>query len=180
MKGVVFNIVEEVVTAQLSAAAWDGIVRAAEVDGAYTSLGTYPDDDLDRILAATAEATGMSIDDVQRFVGVHGFELLADRVPDVMQQMRQWTDVLVDLDEIIHAEVLKLYPGAVVPGFVATMQPDGVLLRYSSARRMCALADGLAVGAGNWFGRSLTVQHVACTQRGDIDCVLLVCEQERR
>lgn len=180
MKGVVFNIVEEVVTAQLSAAAWDGILNAAGADGAYTSLGTYPDEELGRIVAAAAQATGMSTDDVLRFVGVHGFELLADRVPDVMQQMRQWADVLVDLDAIVHAEVLKLYPGAVVPGFLATMQPDGVLLRYSSARRMCALADGLAVGAGRWFGRSLTVQHVACTQRGDVDCVLFVSEEGRR
>jgi hypothetical protein len=111
---------------------------------------------------------------------MHGFELLADRVPEVMQQMRQWADVLTELDAIIHAEVRKLYPGAVVPGFLATMQPDGVLLRYTSARSMCALADGLAVGAGRWFGRSLVVQHVACTRRGDIDCVMFVHEQERQ
>jgi hypothetical protein len=180
MKGVVFNIVEEVVSAQLSVSAWDGIVRAAAVDGAYTSSGTYADDELTRIVAATAQATGTTSDDVLRFVGLHGFELLADRVPEVMQQMRQWADVLVELDAIIHAEVRKLYPGAMVPGFLATVQPDGVLLRYTSTRSLCALADGLAVGAGRWFGRSLVVQHVACTRRGDADCVLLVQEREHQ
>lgn len=180
MKGVVFNIVEEVITEQLSVAAWDAVLQAADADGAYTALGTYHDDELLRIVAATGRITGMSDDDVLRFVGIHGFRGLADRVPEVMRGMRHWVDVLVDLDRIIHAEVRMLYPDAVVPGFVTTLQPDGVLLRYTSNRDMCSLADGLAVGAGKWFGRELAVDHVTCTRRGDLDCTLLVREAADR
>lgn len=180
MKGVVFNVVEEVVTEQLSVAAWDAILQAAEADGAYTALGTYPDEELLRIVSAAGRITGMSDNEVLRFVGIHGFRGLADRVPDVMRGMRHWVDVLVDLDRIIHAEVRMLYPDAIVPGFVTTLQPDGVLLRYSSQRSMCALAEGLAVGAGKWFGRELVVDHVTCSLRGDIDCTLLVREAADR
>ena len=42
------------------------------------------------------------------------------------------------------------------------------------------LADGLAVGAGKWFGRELAVDHVTCARRGDIDCTLLVREAADR
>ena len=44
MKGVLFNVVEDVVTEALSAEAWDDVVDDSGVDGAYTSLGTYPDE----------------------------------------------------------------------------------------------------------------------------------------
>ena len=46
MKGVVFNIVEEVIEETLPDDAWDAAIVGSGVDGAYTSLGDYADSDL--------------------------------------------------------------------------------------------------------------------------------------
>ena len=46
MKGILFNVVEDVVTEAMSEDAWDDVVDAAGVDGSYTSLADYPDSDL--------------------------------------------------------------------------------------------------------------------------------------
>ena len=43
MKGVLFNVVEDVVTDVLSEDAWDDAVDRSGASGAYTSLGNYDD-----------------------------------------------------------------------------------------------------------------------------------------
>ncbi len=176
MKGLVFAMVEDVVSSQFSESMWDSVVREAGVGGAYASLGTYDDDELLRIVSAVCAQAALSFDDVLRFVGTHGFAFLAQRVPEFMEQMAGWTDVLMGVEDIVHTEVRNLYPGAVLPGFEVTLEPGGVRMHYTSERSMCAMAEGLAIGAGMWFGRELAVEHVSCLQNGDQGCVLFVRE----
>ena len=52
MKGVVFNLLEEVVSSEFGEDTWDGLIDAAEVEGAYTSLGSYDDGDLGSLVGA--------------------------------------------------------------------------------------------------------------------------------
>ena len=42
MKGIIFNLVEEAVTAGHGEQTWDAILEAADLGGEYTSLGNYP------------------------------------------------------------------------------------------------------------------------------------------
>src|SRR5258708_3928846 len=82
MKGIIFNLVEEVVSSAHGSAAWDRILDAAGLDGAYTSLGSYPDDDLMRLVAAASEALGVAADAVVRQIGQGALPLLAERFSD--------------------------------------------------------------------------------------------------
>jgi len=43
VKGIIFNVAEEVVTDLYGADAWDSLLASAELEGAYTSLGNYDD-----------------------------------------------------------------------------------------------------------------------------------------
>ncbi|GBQ51026.1 heme NO-binding domain-containing protein [Komagataeibacter sucrofermentans] len=52
MKGIVFNILEEVVEKNHGAEAWDTLLEAANVSGAYTSLGSYPDAEMQALVVA--------------------------------------------------------------------------------------------------------------------------------
>ncbi len=54
MKGIIFNLVEEVVRNRYGEDTWDELLDAAGLDGAYTSLGSYPDEELLRLVAAAA------------------------------------------------------------------------------------------------------------------------------
>lgn len=177
MKGVVFNVVQEVVEEHLGPDAWDDAIDRSQVDGAYTSLGNYPDSDLHRIAGSVGDATDMSPNDVLVFAGRHGFRHLASRHSYLIAEYPGWQQVVAHLDDIIHPEVEKIYAGADAPSFTIVESGETSLtMVYRSKRQLCALAEGLLRGLGEWFERELSVTHIGCAHRGDDDCTLLVEE----
>lgn len=173
MKGIIFNLVEEVVTAEHGADTWDDLLDGAGLDGAYTSLGSYPDDDLHRLVRVASESLGAPPADIVRGLGQSAIPLLADRYP-VFFEGQTCRSFLLTLNDIIHPEVRKLYPGADVPDFTFAGHGDVLELGYSSARRLCALAEGFVLGAATHFGETVTIEQTECLHRGDARC-LLVC-----
>lgn len=59
MKGVIFNLVEDIVTEANGPDAWDDLLEAAGLEGAYTALGSYGDDQLFALVDAAASASGL-------------------------------------------------------------------------------------------------------------------------
>ncbi len=178
MKGVLFNVVEDVVTEAMSAEAWDDVVDDSGVSGSYTSLGTYPDEELSQIVHATARAAGLSDAETLQLSGRLGFKHLVRRAPQLLDGLDGWRAVIKSLDDIIHPEVRKIYPDADVPGFAATDDGDALVVIYTSKRGLCSLADGLIVGAGEWFEKKLSVEHTGCVHDGDPSCAMRVVEGE--
>lgn len=176
MKGVLFNVVEDVVTQVFSADVWDDVVEQAGVSGAYTSLGNYADSEFGSIVEAAGSAAGHSVPDTLRLAGRIGFAHLVRRAPDLLDGLEDWRAVLSSLDDIIHPEVRKIYPDSDVPGFAT--EPDGadLIVTYTSRRALCALAEGLMIGSGIWFDTELTVTHLSCVHSGDEHCVMRVSE----
>ena len=179
MKGILFNVVQDVVTEALSADAWDDVLDAAGVPGSYTSLGTYPDTDLAPIVQAIADLADLSFEETLRLAGVLGFKHLARRNPALIDGIGGWRKLISSLDDIIHPEVRKIYPDAEVPGFATVDDGDALRVTYTSQRGLCALAHGLMEGAGAWFQGELRVEHTSCVHRGDDVCVMLVSEVDR-
>ena len=60
MKGIVFNLLEEVVRREYGEDAWDDLIDHAGIDGVYTSLGSYADTDLPRLVSAAARLLSRS------------------------------------------------------------------------------------------------------------------------
>jgi hypothetical protein len=177
VKGVVFNIVQEVVEEHLGQDVWDDAVDRADVDGAYTSLGNYPDADLEQLVGSLSDLSQLSHNDVLVFAGRHGFRQLADRHPDLVAPYSGWRGVVEHLDDIIHPEVAKIYPDTDTPSFTTFAQPDGsVHMVYESRRQLCSLAEGLVLGLGDWFRCTLEVSHVECVRMGDPSCTLSVIQ----
>lgn len=175
MKGIIFNLVEDVVRAHHGDDAWDDIVDASGVDASYTSLGTYPDEQLLALVGAASEYLGIGPDDVVRFVGTEGMAELAERYPAFFAAHDNVLSFLLTLNDVIHPEVRKLYPGAIVPSFSYRRHgPDVLDLEYRSERGMCSLAEGLTLGAARWYGDEVTLVQTACVHRGDPSCVIRV------
>lgn len=172
MKGVVFNLLEELVYRHRGEAPWDTLLRDAGVDGAYTSLGSYPDEDLVRLVHAVSTEMGLSTTDTLRWFGRQSMPLLAERYPHFFTPHATTRRFMLTLNDIIHAEVRKLYPGAHVPVFdFDTSAPEVLVVGYSSARRMCALAQGFTEGAADYFQETVSFDHAACMLRGDPKCI---------
>jgi len=173
VKGIIFNVVEEVVTGRYGDDTWDSLLDAAELDGSYTSLGSYPDEDLSRLVAAASETLGIPADDVVRSLGQGAIPLLAARYPQFFDAHGSTRQFLLTLNDIIHPEVRKLYPGAVVPDFDFEFDDDGsLLLGYRSQRQLCALAEGFILGAAGHYGEDVALTQLRCMLRGDDKCVI--------
>jgi Haem-NO-binding len=176
MKGVLFTVIEEVVISNFGEDAWDEVLRKSGADGAYTSLGDYPDSDLFQIVNAMSEVLGRPVPEVLVIGGTLAFPTLAERHSYIMTGLNTWKDVLVHLVDIIHPEVHKIYAGANAPDFGVELTETGLLLEYRSKRRLCHLAEGLVRGSGDWFKTPVEVEHISCIERGDSTCVLSVTE----
>lgn len=175
MKGVVFNLLEEVVTSHHSADTWDDLLDAAGLNGVYTSLGSYPDADMFKLVKAAAEVLAISPNEVLRWFGRAAMPVLARRYPVFFSVHTTTRPFLQSLNSIIHPEVRKIYPGADVPVFDFQDGEDGSLLMgYHSARRLCALAQGFAEGAACHFHETLDFQHLACMHHGDVKCLFQI------
>jgi hypothetical protein len=175
MKGIVFNLLEEVVTAEHGESTWDALLVAAGVTGAYSSLGNYPDEELGRIVGAASRALGTPPHDVVRWFGRRAIPLLTRSHPAFFAPHRRTLDFLLTLNTIIHPEVRKIHADAVVPEFEFETPEPGVLrIGYRSPRRLCALAEGFIEGAADHYAEVVTIEQPTCMLRGDEGCTLVV------
>lgn len=69
MMGVVFNLLEAAVCRTYGEAQWYELLDKAGLDGAYTSIGNYPDTDAFRIVNAAAETLQLTPGEVLRWFG---------------------------------------------------------------------------------------------------------------
>lgn len=172
VKGVVFNLAEQLVVRDFGEDTWDAVLEAGGLDGAYTSLGSYPDGDLVKLVSAAADALGMPADDVVAWLGRNALPLFAERYPQLFAPHDCTRSFVLTLNDIIHPEVRKLYPGADVPEFDFDSRGELLVMGYRSPRKLCSFAEGLLLGAADHFGERLTIEQPTCMKRGDDQCVL--------
>ena len=179
MKGVIFNLLEEVVSTAQGERAWDDLLDAAGLDGVYTSLGSYDDAEMSLLVSTAGSALSMPDDEVLRWFGRQAIPHMVARWPDYFTAHEQTVPFLRSLNSVIHPEVRKLYAGAYCPHFDFTSPQDGsLLIGYRSPRRLCGLAHGFILGAGDHYGESLTVSHLECMNNGEKRCLVAVSAAE--
>jgi len=173
MKGIVFNLLEQAVVQAHGEPTWEALLDAAGLDGVYTSLGSYPDEHLFLLFGAASEALDTPPNDVVRWFGRNAMSLFAGRYPHLFTGHAETRSFVLTLNDIIHPEVRKLYPGAVVPEFAFdASDPDALLMDYYSPRKLCAFAEGLLLGAADHYGETIEIEQPRCMNRGDAQCRL--------
>ena len=175
MKGIIFNLLEEVVTTEFGEATWDQLLDNAGLDGAYTSLGSYDDAEVVALVDVAAATLKIAPHEVLRWFGLRAMPLLATRYPGFFGTHASARSFLLTLNNIIHPEVRKLYPGATPPVFDFDNAPDGALvIGYNSSRRLCALAEGFMQGAAEFYQERADIQQSQCMHDGAAKCVFKV------
>ncbi len=176
MKGIVFNVLEDVVTAEHGESAWDDLLDEAGVDGGYTAIGSYADREFVRLLQCLPGAQTRPLGETLRSFGRSAMPRLAAHYPEFFTPHTATTPFLLTLNDIIHPAVRCLYPGADVPVFDFTTgsSDDGsdVVVGYRSARRLCKLAEGFIEGAAEYFGESAVLRQSRCMQDGWPQCLI--------
>jgi hypothetical protein len=175
VKGIVFNLLEQVVTAAHGEDVWDQLLDDAGVDGAYTSLGNYPDAELGLLVTAASQRLETPPDDVVRWFGEQTLPLFFERYPELFSAQTSTRALVLNLNEVIHPEVNKLYPGASTPIFAFdTSSPDTLLMEYRSSRQLCSFAEGLLLGTAAHYGESIAIDQPRCMKHGHDHCVLAI------
>jgi hypothetical protein len=176
VKGIVFTLLEETIVDEHGMDAWDRILEEAGLDGVYTTLGNYPYEQLVTLLQAAEPVVGYSGRRAQQWFGRRALHRLADRYPELFEPHTSTREFALTLNDVIHPEVRKLYPGAEVPTFALDEDPeDGNLsLRYESERGLCSFAEGLLLGTGDRYGEEIGVQQPRCVHEGDSYCDLVL------
>ncbi|MEO7803977.1 MAG: heme NO-binding domain-containing protein [Actinomycetota bacterium] len=174
MKGIVFNLLEEVVSEELGESVWDSLLDTTGLDGAYTSVGSYDDEDLMALVSAASTALGKSNDEIVRWFGAKALPLLAARYPGFFEEHTSALSFILTLNEVIHPEVRKLFPGAYAPSFeFLTMDDDALQLSYISHRKLCSFAEGLIEGAASFYSEEVSIEQTMCAKQGGDRCVLV-------
>ena len=159
MKGIIFNVTEKAVTELLGEDAWDDLLDDAGLEGDYTALGTYADEDLLALVSAAATKTGHDPADVQRLVGRHALPHLVASIEEFLDADLDVFDFLASIHSIIHVEVKKLDPDANPPDVIPErISNDELQLTYRSDRGLSPLAEGLILGAGDHFGQPVAIE----------------------
>ena len=175
MKGVIFNLTEKVLVAEHGEDAWDTLLELTGLEGAYTSLGSYPDHELAQLLDAASAATGEPVSELLRWIGRRAMPRLAAHYPDFFRSVNNGRDFILSVNDIIHPEVRKLYAGAACPHFrLATAQDGALSIGYASPRKLCDLAHGFIEGAADHYGETVRIKHDLCMLKDDPVCRLTV------
>ncbi len=163
MKGVVFTEFLGMVEESFSADMVDDLIEATNPasQGAYTSVGTYPHEEIVAMVVELSRRSGSSVPELLESFGMHLFDRFSTLYPYLFPDARTSFDLLETVEAVVHVEVLKLYPDAELPGLVATRHDAGHLsLDYRSPRGMEDLAVGLIRGCGRHFGETLEITTV--------------------
>jgi hypothetical protein len=172
MKGIIFNLLEEVVVSNYGEDTWDQLLTTTALDGAYTSLGSYPDEQIQELVGAASQMLGLTPFEVLRWFGRQAIPLLFHRYPGFFSSQPSTRPFVLSVNNIIHPEVRKVYPGADVPTFEFQDELDGgLLMGYLSPRRLCALAQGFIEGAATHYGETVIFEHRECMHQGDKKCL---------
>jgi hypothetical protein len=172
VKGIVFNLLEQLVARDFGEDTWDALLDAGELDGVYTSLGSYADEDFMKLVHAAAAALAMPADDVVVWFGRNALPLFAAHYPLLFEPHDSTRSFVLTLNDIIHPEVRKLYPGADVPEFDFEIRDEAIVMGYRSPRKLCSFAEGLLLGAADHFHEQLSIEQPLCMKRGDDRCLI--------
>lgn len=146
MKGIVFTEFIEMVEQAFSPETADRILDECDLPsgGAYTTVGTYDHQEMVAMVVKLSELTGVPVPTLIKSFGNYLFGRFHALYPGFFAGVGSAIDFLAHIEDIIHAEVRKLYPDAELPRFEVS-RPDGdtLVLTYHSDRHLGDLAEGL-------------------------------------
>ena len=164
MKGLVFISFIEFLELRLGVPALEQLLASTELasGGAYTSVGSYADEEFGALLGAGCGVLGEQPAEVLEEFGVYLFRRLAWEHEDLVGDYTGVIELLRRLDEHIHPAVKAIHPDAEVPEFeVIREEGASIVLEYRSARSLPTLARGLLRGCFEHFGEPHVVRTEA-------------------
>lgn len=161
MKGLVFTTFYAHCEQRYGADLLDDVIEDADLPnkGAYTSVGTYPFEEMVALVSALARRTGTPLPAILDDFGRFCFTTWVTYVPAHFEGKNLF-DILAGVDEFHECEVRKLYPDAELPSFeVESRDQRTLVLNYYSCKPLADLAAGVIKGAADHLGEHVALSH---------------------
>lgn len=175
MKGAIFTTLADMVEEKAGLGVWQAALDACPLSngGGYSSGGIYPDSELMCLVAQLQKKFDLPLDILLRSFGEYLFHRLVDSHPMIRQKHPTAKTFLLAVDQEIHKDIEKLYPGTSFP-FISyeEISENELVIRYKSPRKLCFLAEGLIAGLAQSYGIEIALIHPKCLHRGDDHCRL--------
>lgn len=142
----------------------------------YDGEDVYDDAQFAELVDAAVARTGGDRDgllrEFGRYLGAEGFPRLAPEFYDRNADLRA---ALLSVEEEIHVVVRRALQGAAPPRLRARPLGDaGVVIAYTSERRLCSLLEGLVEGTAERYRTPVSISQPQCMRRGEPACSVVV------
>jgi hypothetical protein len=161
MKGIVFTTFYAHCEDRYGLDMLEDVIEDANLpnQGAYTSVGTYPFQDMVALMTALVRRTGQPLPTLLEEFGRACFAKWVTYLPAHFEN-KSLFDILEGVDHFHENEVRKLYPDAELPSFKVESRDERTLvLRYLSCKPLADLAAGVIRGAADHLGETIVVKH---------------------
>lgn len=182
MKGVVFVNFADFVEESWGLEFWDQVLSevAPASEGVYTTVATYPDQELFDLIGYICKVKSISPEDAQTVFGRWLFKKLHSIAPP---QSKHFTDpfaFLRGVQDVIHVEVKKLNQDAILPEFrFIEEDANSLTLEYISPRNLPYFCEGLILGLGDYMQQPLEVGHTPSLDDDASQWIMQVRKVER-
>lgn len=171
MKGIVFTELMEMMEEEFGYEVVDKVIEQSELenDGAYTAVGTYPFDELVKIVVQAGEVTQTELPVLLNGFGHHLFKTFVRQYPSMIGVAKNGFEFLSFVDGHIHVEVRKLYPDAELPHFTTEMIEENKMeMIYTSSRKLSDLAEGLIEASMEHFKMNVNIEKEVMDETGTV------------
>lgn len=176
MNGIIFIELGAFVESKLGPGAWKKLLEEAGLGfPLYVPIQDYPDQDAMTLIAAAARLTGT---EPQALLDAFGEFIVPDLVKTfghLINPAWRTLDLIEHTEQTIHQSLRRSTPHVKPPALRCVRpSPDEVTIFYTSRRRLCAVAKGIAKGVAKHYGEKISVTEPACMLKGDVQCEIQV------
>lgn len=177
MLGFFFTELKQFVIQELSESAWIEVLGKVGLGAkdSYMNGLYYPDEDMMRIVVGVSNMTGMSIDQVLLRYGMFVGKDLFTAYKPLIDPKWKALDFLENVEDSIHMVVRARNRKANPPRLVCNRLTDReIVIDYRSERKLCRVAQGIALGVAEHYGEAIEIVEETCMHRGDPSCKIWI------
>lgn len=160
MKGVVFTEFIEMIEDLMGLEFTNKVIDDARLanEGAYTAIGTYPHQDMFKLLESLSKHAQNPQGKILKGYGECLFHRLSKSFQKELSAHPSAFSFLLQFGELIKMETLKLHPEADMPVFkTQLLGPDSMEFLYTSPRKLGDLVEGLILGCIGYYNENIRI-----------------------
>jgi hypothetical protein len=174
MHGRIFWEFRDYAEAKLGPGSWLKLLKTAGLEEKVYLQQAYPDTEMVSLVTAASALSRKAVPALLEDFGEFLAPSLMTMYGHLMKREWRTLDVMEHAERVGHRAVRLEGPG-MGPPFLRTKRlgPEKLVLIYSSPRKLCALAVGMAKGLGKYFDEEVAVQHSVCMHCGAPSCEMV-------